>query len=264
MDERTPDPIEILKDKLVKMQLLSQSSADIYGVGLRHGTVTSSDVAAELDVRASTASNRLQKLVKDGYFERTPREGEPKKSGKGHAIRYRVVPAEQALQKIIADSKDLAKAADMATAPYELQAEQASDHGDMWLAEAEHLVFAKGIEKITGARKTVQISSRDCSWLDDGQVTEAIAKATKNNVKVRIAASEIPTGFKQTIRRLGASYVKTPFSGPTFCIVDRSTLLIPFRPRTLREGYHLLVTTHKYLVSEFIRYFESLSSMSRK
>ena len=262
-DDGKSDPYILLREKLVEMGLLTESGARIYEYTLRHGTVTSSDVARDLDIRPSTAKTRLDRLVDDGRLEKSVRIGEERRTGKGHPVKYIAVPAKKAFRAFFEQSSELSAITDLVLEPTELKAESSGNSGDIWIAEAEHLAITEGIERIESAHKIVQICSRDGTWMTDPGLTNAISKITKNSVKVKIAASEITSEMRATAKRIGAVLVKSIISGPTFCIVDKAALLVPFKPRPPRDSYQLLVTTHQYLVKEFVKYFESLPSASK-
>src|SRR5271157_4801060 len=136
MDAKPEDPIDLLAKKLVKMKLLTQTSAEIYALGLRRGTITSSGAAHELGIRESTAYNRLRRLMQNGFFVRSIRPGEELKTGKGHAIRFEAAPPQEALT-IFEDSAELSTISDRVAEYLEVNAESLSDIGDLYLAESD-------------------------------------------------------------------------------------------------------------------------------
>jgi len=255
------DPITQFIDTMRSQRILNDTELEIYDFGLRQTILTSSDVAKHFNIRPSTASNRLKHLTKQGYLEESPRDGASKRSGKGHAFKYRAVHPKLALRSFISGRMSLEAAVQKIIEPLEITAESASYEGDMWLARAQTLAISEGIRKIDSAQRSIYISGRDCSWLKDPDVKEAITKAAKRKVAVKVAASQLDRGLRSTIKTTGASLVNCPIIGPNFCVIDKSVLLIPYKTSGLNEPYELLLTTHDYLVQGFVKYFEGLPSL---
>jgi hypothetical protein len=239
------------------MNILDAIDSRIYALGLQEGIVTTKQVSESISTLGqSTAGARLKRLCSKGFFLLTPHEGADTRSGRKHPRKYRVVTPSVALKSIFESHKALQAATDQADQWVEIKAEEKSEEEDMWVAKPMKLAINHGISMIKGAKASIEIFGRDCTWLTDDGVTDAIQQAHGGGAKVSILATHPP--HKSPIPGIGVELVNSISTLP-FCIIDGSVLLIPFKSGRLQAQYSLLVVPNKYVVEGFSDLFRGLS-----
>ena len=241
------------------MDILSPVDAEIYSLGLKEGIVTTSKVSQAITrLSPSSAGARLKKLSKDGYFVSTPHEGKNVRTGKTHPIKYRVVPPENALQEIFNGHKQLYDATQRIREPQEIKAEDGSPDEDIWVAKSQKLAINEGVRVLEGAKTSIEIFARDCTWLTVLRVTDTLQECHGNGIRVNVIASHPPT--KNPVPEIRIKRSRQDMSVTPFCLVDRTTLMIPYHVGAFQSEYGLMIMSNPYIASGFSQLFQSLSS----
>lgn len=250
-----------IKRFLVDCRIMDERDASIYVLGLRKGVIASKDVVGEIKgIRQNTAGDVLRRLSKEGCFEETPPSG----GGRGRARKFKAVHLKTALPNLVEGLQDFQEDLALLDEHMEIPSEREPEE-EIWIMSPPRVAISglKGL--VESAEKTIQISSHDCTWLEETELSSALKSAIDRKVRVTVLASE--SGKKKIERSLRAApkvNIKLSNSdSPVFIIIDKKTAVFPLRQRGISSGYHGLRVTNKDLVENFSNLFEELAKRRR-
>jgi len=155
------NPFMVVKTFLATSGKLKELDATIYALGLKEGTITSSDVVEATGLRQTTSGDRLRRLASKGFFEVTPHVGKAPASGRGHPRKYRAVHPRIVLKDLLKRYDELQPALDIIDQHLEVLAESTGQGGDLWLIQPQKIALRKASAMLRGAERSIKIYSHD-------------------------------------------------------------------------------------------------------
>lgn len=245
---------------LTKCGIMDESEASIYVLGLEKGVLTTRMVQETQGIRQSTAGDRLRRLSKAGYFEETP----PKGGGRGRARKFRVVSPRTALSEILVGFRGFEEDLALVDEHLELLGDIEPEE-EVWISSPQNVALKSLKDLVESATDSIQISSHDCTWLEEPELASALRLATEKNVQVTVLANRL--GKEVTREKFSAvkiiEILESKTKGPAFLIVDSKTIVLPLKQRGISSEYHGLKITNKDLVERFLKLFEETAAKER-
>jgi len=256
-------PFIVVKTFLAASGKLDELDATIYALGLKEGTITSSDVALATGLRQTTSGDRLRRLASKGFFEVTPHVGKAPASGRGHPRKYRVVHPRIVLEDLLKRYDELQPALEIIDQHLEVLAESTEQEGDLWLIWPQKIALKEGSAMLRGAERSIKIYSHDCTWFWDEGIKNTLKDAISRGVTVQVLATNPDRKIARGLASINAELYILDFLGPPFCLIDDFLLLLAKREGTLRVQYSLISTNEGYLVDNFSKMYVKLLSYSK-
>lgn len=104
---------------------------------------------------------------------------------------------------------------------------------------------------IAGARKTVLVGGRDCSFLEAPEVTAAIKTARRTGATVDVIGSTSQPYMKE-LEADGVKIFLAPVDLPPIVVVDGTHLVMAYKPNRPSSRYQFATTNNKYLAQKQI------------
>jgi len=262
-EESEDDPFVLLKKFLAASGTLDESDATIYALGLKKGTITSSDAAEATGLRQTTSGGRLKRLASKGFFEVTPHVGETPASGRGYPRKYRVVHPRIVLKDLFDMFETLLPKMDIIDQHLEVQAESTSEEGNLWLLRPQRVALRRGSVMLRGAERSIKIYGHDCTWCNGKNIMNALKDAAAKGILVQVLATNPDKKVTKVLMSIKAELYVLDFPGIPFCLVDDSILIMPRKEGTLQTQYSLIFTNDKYMVEHFGKLYVKLLSCSK-
>lgn len=256
-------PFIVVRMFLVTSGKLDEKDATIYALGLKKGTITSSDVAEATGLRQTTSGNRLRRLASKGFFEVTPHVGEAPASGRGYPRKYRVIHPRMVLKDLLVGFNELGPALDLIDQHLEVLAESKVEEGELWLIQPQEMAFRKASAILRGAERTIKIFGHDCTWFRDEGIRNTLKDAVSRGVTVQVLAINPDKTAARGLVNINAELYLHDFPCIPFCLVDDFLLILPKRGGTVWMQYYLIFTTDRYIVDNFSRMYVKILSCSK-
>ncbi|MFA5862812.1 MAG: hypothetical protein WDA16_14060 [Candidatus Thermoplasmatota archaeon] len=223
--------------------------AAIYVLALQKGVISSSDVTAHVPgvKNPTTAKDKLDKLASQGFLELSAGEAEGGTGKRGKPILFRPIPPSVALRKHLKSAVEVVRDMGRLDELLELGAEP-SDENEVWLLKEEDAALGRLASAIDAASSEVQAYCRDGSWWGDKLIREAVERAAKRGVKVRVAGSQLSEEALGAMKAAGLDVIASSIPMSPFIVVDRTTLFLPHQTGRLSSRYGAIRLTNRYLV----------------
>ena len=262
-EDRKVYPFMMVRTFLITSGKLDEKDATIYALGLKKGTITSSDVVEATGLRQSTSGNRLKRLASRGFFEVTPHVGEAPASGRGYPRKYRVLNPRMVLKDLLDGFRELSPALDLIDQHLEVLAESKAEEGELWMIQPQKIALRKTSAILKGAERTIKICGHDCTWFQDDGIRNALKDATSRGVAVQVLATNPDKKTVKGLVNINTELYLHDFPCIPFCLVDDFILILPKKGGTLRMQYYLISTTDRYIVDNFSHMYIKLLSCSK-
>lgn len=251
------DPFDVLMAFIIEAGKLGKKDASIYTLGLKKGVITSGDIVdANIIPRQSTAADRLRKLANAGYFEPELKDADSR--GKGRARKFRASPPETVLSELLDMYHGVNQVLETLNEHREVMSEADPVDDRIWLMKPQKAAMRQAAAIIENAQTSVKIYSHDCSWFRITAITNALKKASDNNVSVTVIATKLAEQTTKWLTKTGAAIHTTDFPSVPYCLIDDSTLLLPCNGGVLGNDYQIIKTRQNYLVKCFLEMFETI------
>lgn len=247
---------ENVKRFFVEKKLMKDNEAEVYTELWVKGDRTISQLSDDLDIHRNTVDNVKKSLLKKGFIDEAPGEGDKKKTPQYFRAENPTVIIESHFMK---DVKEICAVIDQMQGDLEVDGERnASKKAENWLfiKHKQKISLATITRKIANAKKSVMLYGTDCDFAS--QILDTL-KGKNGSIDIQVMGTfkgANGKAAKAKLRDAGIKTIITSMEFVPFCIIDDSEVM--FGVEKMPSKYYCIFINNEYAVRRFISLFNGL------